>query len=202
MVAGCGMSGLLHVKLARARNCKVVATDVNGKRLAFARRVGADITIDAADDVAARLVAENGRKADAVILCTSALPAVEQAWECVDKGGAVVFFAVPGPDKDVSVPINDFWMKEIRILTSYYCGPSDIEESIELIRSGLIEVEDLITHRLPLEKIIEGFRLVMDGTESIKVIIRPNETTGEIAPSRDPWIPPACAGKTALCREK
>ncbi|MFZ0943051.1 MAG: zinc-dependent dehydrogenase [Syntrophobacteraceae bacterium] len=176
-VAGCGMSGLLHVKLAKSRKCRVIATDINRNRLAFARRVGADITIDAAEDVPRRLADENIGKPDIIILCTSALSAVQQAWKCVDKGGAVVFFAVPGPDKDVSVPINDFWTKEIRILTSYYCGPPDIEEAIKLIESGEIEVADMITHRLGLEDIAKGFELVLDGTRSIKVIIRPNDPT-------------------------
>ncbi|MGO8943982.1 MAG: alcohol dehydrogenase catalytic domain-containing protein [Syntrophobacteraceae bacterium] len=174
-VAGCGMSGLLHVKLAKSRKCSVIATDINRNRLAFARRVGADITIDAAEDVSRRLADENIGKPDVIILCTSALSAVQHAWQCVDKGGAIVFFAVPGPDKDVSVPINDFWTKEIRILTSYYCGPPDIEEAIKLIESGDIEVADMITHRLGLEDIAKGFELVLDGTRSIKVIIRPND---------------------------
>ncbi len=177
IIFGCGMSGLLHVKLARAKGCRVVVTDVNAKRLEFARRIGADISIDAAEDVPGRLVSGSGKKADAVILSTSALPAVEQAWKCVDKGGAVVFFAVPGPDKSVTVPINDFWTKEIRILTSYYCGPPDIEDAIELIQSAKIKVDDLITHRLPLDRIAEGFRLVIDGTDCIKVIIRPNDVS-------------------------
>jgi L-iditol 2-dehydrogenase len=174
-VAGCGMSGLLHVKLAKSRKCRVIATDVNRNRLAFAERVGADMVIDAAKDVSRRLADENIGKSDVIILCTSALSAVETAWKQVDKGGAVVFLAVPGPDKDVTVPINDFWTKEIRILTSYYCGPPDIEEAIKLIESGEIQVEDMITHRLGLEDIAKGFELVLDGTRSIKVIIRPND---------------------------
>ncbi len=174
-VAGCGMSGLLHVKLAKSRKCRVIATDINRNRLAFAGRIGADITIDAAEDVSQRLADEKIGKPGVIILCTSALPAVEQAWHCVDKGGAVVFFAVPGPDKNVTVPINDFWTKEIRILTSYYCGPPDIEEAIKLIESGEIQVEDMITHRLGLEDIAKGFELVLDGTRSIKVIIRPSD---------------------------
>jgi len=174
-VAGCGMSGLLHVKLAKSRKCRVIATDINRNRLAFAKRVGADITIDAAEDVSRRLADENIGKPGVIILCTSALSAVQHAWQCVDKGGAIVFFAVPGPDKDVTVPINDFWTNEIRILTSYYCGPPDIDEAIKLIESGEIQVEDMITHRLGLEDIAKGFELVLDGTRSIKVIIRPND---------------------------
>ena len=114
------------------------------------------------------------RKADVVFLCTSAMSAVEQAWSCVDMGGGIVFFAVPGPDKTVCLPINDFWTKEIRILTSYYCGPPEIVEAIKLIEAGTISVDDLITHRLPLSETAKGFQLVMEAEESIKVIIKPN----------------------------
>ena len=73
----------------------------------------------------------------------------------------------------MTIPINDFWRREIRVLTSYYCGPPDIEESLRLLAAGTITVDDLITHHLPLADITEGFRLVKEGQESIKVIIEP-----------------------------
>jgi L-iditol 2-dehydrogenase len=91
------------------------------------------------------------------------------------KGCEIVLFAVPGPDKKVVVPINDFWMKEITILISYYCGPSDIIEAMKLIEWHNITVDDLINHRLRLTDIVKGFQLVTDGRKSIKVIIKPNE---------------------------
>jgi len=175
MVLGCGMSGLLHVKLARARGARVAASDINPNRLAFAQKCGAAVAINAAENVAERLVAETGRLADVVVLCTSAMPAIEDAWRCVDKGGTVVVFAVPGPDKAVVVPLNDFWRKEITILTSYYCGPPDWEESLRLIASGEIAVDDMVTHRLPLSEAAEGFRLVLEGKDSLKVVIHPND---------------------------
>jgi len=175
IVLGCGMSGLLHVKLAHAQNTQIIASDIKPNRLAFAQAAGAAVTIDAAQNVPERLVAETGRLADVVMLCTSAMPAVENAWKCVDKGGTVVFFAVPGPEKTVTVPINDFWRKEITVLTSYYCGPPDWAEALELIALGRIVVDDMITHTLPLGETNKGFQLVSDGDESIKVIIRPNQ---------------------------
>jgi L-iditol 2-dehydrogenase len=175
LIIGCGMSGLLHVKLAREKRCKIWATDINNKKLDFAAKIGADVVMSATDDVGRRLVAESGHKADVVIVCAAAEAAIEQAWNCVDKGGVIVFFAVVGPEKKISIPLHDFWTKEITILTSYYCGPPDIEEAAQRIASGQIEVDDLITHRLPLTEIVEGFRLVMDGARSIKVIIKPNE---------------------------
>ena len=174
MVFGCGISGLLHLKLSKANNCRVIATDVNARRLELAAGLKADITIDAAENVAERLLYANDRKADVVILSTSAMSAVDQAWKCVDKGGVIVFFAVPGPDTQITVPLNDFWTKEIQILTSYYCGPPDIMDAMELIATRAIKVDDMITHRLPLKDIVRGFQLVLDGKESIKVIINPN----------------------------
>ncbi|MGD9134745.1 MAG: alcohol dehydrogenase catalytic domain-containing protein [Desulfobacterales bacterium] len=174
MVMGSGMSGLLHVKLAKAKHCRVIATDISQTKLEFAAKMGADIILDAAKNVPQRLVAEKIGMADIVILCTSAVEAVDQAWQCVDKGGVIVFFAVPHPDVNVSIPINYFWTRETRIITSYYCGPPDIDAAIKLIETGKITVDDMITRRLPLQDVAEGFRMVMAGKESLKVIIHPN----------------------------
>ncbi len=177
LVMGSGVSGLLHVRLARLRNCLVAATDVNPAKLELAGKAGARLLIPAGEDVQsvpARLVRETGRKADVVMVCTGALSAVEQAWQCVDRGGAIVFFATPGPDKSVVIPINDFWTQEVRILTSYYCGPPDIREAMELLAAGKIEVDGLVTHRLPLERIAAGFALLLEGKDAVKVIIEPN----------------------------
>jgi L-iditol 2-dehydrogenase len=178
LVLGCGMSGLLQVRLAKRTGCRVVATDADPGKLERAKSFGADLAVLATDDVPQRAAKFFGGKADAVILCTGALPAVEQAWASVDKGGAVVFFAVPGPDKTVTFPVNAFWTGEIRILTSYYCGPPDIDESMRILARGDIEVESLITHRLPLDEIGRGFRLILEGREAVKVIIEPHRSEG------------------------
>ncbi len=174
MIVGSGMSGLLHVKLAKSKNCRVIAVDIDPKRLALAAKCGADRSAAAAENMLEFLAAHREKNPHTVILCTGALSAVAQAWRSVDKGGTVVFFAVPGPDKTVTLPVNDFWMKEIKILTSYYCGPADILEAIDLIAGGTIGVDDLITGHLPLEGILEGYARVVAGGESIKVIIHPN----------------------------
>lgn len=175
LVMGCGMSGLLHIKLAKTLDGTVIATDINPQRLEFAERFGADRTIHASENVPERLAAAHPKMADVVMLCTSSLAAVEQAWKCVDKGGAIVFFAVPDPGKKVTVPINEFWMKEIRILTSYYCGPPDIVAAIDLLSRRAVIVDDMITHTLPLDEIAKGYQLVAQGDASIKVIIKPNQ---------------------------
>jgi len=173
LILGSGMSGLLHVKLAKIKQCKVMATDISYRKLDMAKRSGADYIVNANSDLLKQLQKVNGRKADCVVVTTSALPALSQAWESVDMGGVVVLFAVPDPEKEVVVPVNDFWRKEIRITTSYYCGPPDIEEALDLIANGAIEVNDLITHRLPLKDTDKGFRILLDGDEAVKIIIKP-----------------------------
>jgi L-iditol 2-dehydrogenase len=174
MVMGSGMSGLLHVKLAKTKHCRVIATDINRKKLEFAGKMGADVTLDAAENVPERLVAENIGTADVVILCTSAIAAVDQAWKCVDKGGVIVFFAVPHPAEIITIPLNDFWTRETKIMTSYYCGPPDIDTAINLIETETIKVDDMITRRFALQDIAEGFRMVIEGKASLKVIIKPH----------------------------
>jgi len=175
MIMGCGISGLIHVKLAKAKNCKVIAVDINRQRLEFAEKIGADLIIDATENISDNLLDGSRIKADIVLLCTSSISAVKQSWKYVDKGGTIVFFAVPEPDREVVIPINDFWTNEIKILTSYYCGPPDILEAINLIKTETIEINDMITHELPLNDIMTGFKLVAEPEKSMKVIIRPND---------------------------
>jgi len=59
-------------------------------------------------------------------------------------------------------------------MTSYYCGPPDIDAAINLMKSETIKVDDMITRRLPLKDIAKGFQMVMEGKASIKVIIKPH----------------------------
>ncbi len=174
LVLGSGIAGLLHVKLAKSKGAKVIATDVSDWRLRKAKEFGADAVMNAMSYTTDMLKeANNGRLADVVILCTGAVPAVKQAIESVDRGGAVLFFAVPKPGVPVEIPVNDFWRNEVAVMTSYGAAPCDLKESLELIKTKKIKVSDMITHVLPLEKAQEGFKLVAEAKESIKVILKP-----------------------------
>lgn len=176
LVMGSGISGLLHIMLARALGAgRIIATDINDYRLRQAERFGADFSINAKEDVKGSLLKyNNGRPADLVIVCAGALQAAVDALTCVDRGGTVLYFAVPEPDIMVPVPMNDMWRNEITLMTSYGAGPIDIDVAISLIQNRRITPEDMITHRLPLNVTGEGFRLVADAKESIKVIIEPH----------------------------
>ena len=180
LILGSGISGLLHLLLARALGAgRVITTDINEYRLKAAERFGADAVIHASEDVPARVCEINDdRLADLVIVCTGALSAFNQALHSVDRGGTVLCFATTPPDVNLSVPINEFWRNEIKLMPSYGNAPLDATLAIELIRAGRVPVHEMITHRLSLEEAGLGFQLVAEAKESIKVIIEPHRSKG------------------------
>jgi L-iditol 2-dehydrogenase len=176
LVLGSGISGLLHIMLARALGAgRIIATDVHEYRLAKAREFGADAAFYGGEDIPQCVHEINdGRLADLVIVCTGVLSVFAQALQSVDRGGTVLCFATTEPQVRLSVPINDFWRNEIKLMPSYGNAPLDAMEAIELIRTKRIPVEKMITHRLSLDQTGLGFDLVESAAESLKVIIEPN----------------------------
>jgi L-iditol 2-dehydrogenase len=167
LVLGSGISGLLHIQLAKANGAKVTATDISEYRLEAAKKFGADEAINAKD--------YQPKPFDSVIVCTGALPAIKQAMQSVDKGGTVLFFAPSGPDVEVPMPLNELWSKCATLTTSYAAVEEDLREALELIKSKKINVKGMITHRLPLAETGKGFKLVSEAQDSIKVIIEPQK---------------------------
>lgn len=175
LILGSGLSGLLHLTLAKASGItRIITTDVNDYRLDLARRLGATPAVHAQDDIPARVrEANNGRLADMVIVCTGAESAFHQAMDSVDRGGTVLCFATTEPGIDLPVPINRFWRNGITLMPSYACAALDIRIAMDLISGGMIPVKELTTHVFPLDEVGEGFRLVAEAGDSMKVIIRP-----------------------------
>ena len=175
LVLGAGIAGLLQIKLAKAMGAgKIFATDINEHRLQIAKKFGADITINAKENVA-ELVKKNneGKLADFVILCAGVPSAVKQAFESVTPGGTILFFAMTKPGVEIPFPLFDVWNKQVKIVSTYAGAPKDIADAIELIRSKKVEVTDMISHKLPLSEAAKGFQLVAEAQDSIKVIIEP-----------------------------
>jgi len=175
LIIGSGVSGILHIQLAKLRGVeKIVASDINPYRLKLAEKFGAHHTIDARENLPQKLMEINeGKPADQVILCTGATQAALTALECVDRGGTILFFAVPDPTVKISVPMTQFWRNETTIKTSYGAAPKDLEEALKILAQKKINVADMITHKLSLQEIAKGFRLMVEAGESLKVIIEP-----------------------------
>ena len=161
LVMGSGISGLMNISLARSKGAKVIATDVVDYRLKKAKEFGADEVHNAMYDL--------DINADKIIMCTGAMSAFEDAFKFIDKKGTIALFAIP--NKDFSIPVEDFWRNELSIVSSYGAAPVDLEESLELIRNGTINVKDMISHKFRLEDIQKGFDVAGEAQDSLKVIV-------------------------------
>lgn len=178
LVIGSGISGLLHIQSARLKGAKrIIATDIAGYRIEAAKKFGADISFEAKDCTPQRLREINdGFLADVVVLCAGAKSAVEQAPASVERGGTVLFFAAAEKGLPISYSINDiFWRNEITLTSSYAATPAEHIESLEMIKNRRVNVRDMITHRFGLSEAGEGFRVVSEAKDSIKVIIEPQK---------------------------
>jgi L-iditol 2-dehydrogenase len=175
LVVGSGISGILHIQLARMVGAgRVIAADISDYRLEAAKRFGADVTIRADEDLSARLRQLNdGYLADLVIVCTGVAQAISEAMQCVERGGTILLFAPPAPEITFPLQLYDLWHDGITLTNTYAGSPGDIATAIELIRACSINVDDMITHRLGLAQTGLGFQLVARAQDSLKVIVEP-----------------------------
>lgn len=95
------------------------------------------------------------------------------AFHSIERGGTILFFAPTEPGVKIPIDLWNLWRNCNSIVMSYAGPPADMAVAIELIRTGRIAVNDLITHKLPLNDAAKGFKLVADAKESVKVIIAP-----------------------------
>ena len=176
LIIGSGISGILHAQLAKFKGIQnILVADINPYRLELAKKFGAHHALNAKDNLPQKLKEVNdGRLADQVIVCTGATSAAMTALDCVESGGTILFFAVPDPSVKLPVPINQFWRNEITMRTSYGAAPDDLEDSLKFLATGRLNVKDMITHRLSLREVQEGFRLMAEAGQSLKVILEPN----------------------------
>jgi len=177
LVCGSGVAGLLIIKLARAMGADtIIATDVSPYRLEKAREYGATHTIAANEDIPAFIRKVNeGRLADISILCAGALPAARTALQSAERGGTILFFAVPKPGETVAVDFNPFWRDDITIKTCYGAAPIDNLQALDLIQHGTVTVTDMVTHRFGIDRIGEAFMIGARPDGCVKVIIEPNQ---------------------------
>jgi L-iditol 2-dehydrogenase len=175
LIIGSGISGLLQIKLVKTWKArKIIATDIEEYRLNAAKKFGADIVINAKDDVPELVKKHNdGKLADLVIICTGAVSAIKQALKSVESGGTILFFAPAEPNVDIAFPLFDLWNMQITMVSTYAGSPEDINTAIDLIKSKKVNVVDMISHILPLSEAAKGFQLVAQAKDSMKVILKP-----------------------------
>jgi L-iditol 2-dehydrogenase len=178
VVVGAGPVGCLHVRLARVRGAaRVLLIELNPRRLELAAGLVAPdeaIGAGATDTVEAVRALTEGRGADVVIVAAGSGKAQEDALRMAARRGTVSFFGgLPKDRPTIACDANIVHYREVGIVGANGSSPDHNRQALELIASGAVPVADLITHRLPLERTVEGIHTVAAG-EAIKVTVEPS----------------------------
>jgi L-iditol 2-dehydrogenase len=177
VVVGSGPIGCLHVRLARSRGAaRVFLVEINQERLERAARlVGPDEAICAQDgDVVEQVLKHtDGRGADVVITAAASGAAQEQALLMAARQGRISFFGgLPQAAPTITCDSNLVHYRELTIVGANGSSPAHNARALDLVATGAVPVADLITHRLPLDGVLDALDIVSRG-EAIKVTIEP-----------------------------
>lgn len=177
VVVGSGPVGCLHLRLARARGAgRVILIERSAERLALAvDRLSPDAAILSTeqDPVAAVLEATDGRGADVVLVAAASGQAQQEALEMAAPRGRVSLFAgLPKDAPTITLDSNRVHYRELSVVGVAGSTPAHNAQALGLIASGEVPVLDLITHRLPLERVHDAIDGVKNGI-GIKYVIEP-----------------------------
>jgi alcohol dehydrogenase len=164
-LGGVGLSTVLGAKLAGAR--QIVAVDLSDDKLAFAQKLGATDAVNAASpDAVEAIRALTGDGVEVAFDMAGAVPALELAYAITARGGTTVTAGLPHPGKRMALaPVT--LVAEERTLKGSYIGSAaplrDVPRLIALFKAGKLPVDALMTHRLKLDEINEGFDRLREG---------------------------------------
>ena len=168
-VVGAGSMGLLEIQVARALGAaEVVALEPREDRRAIAQRLGA-ITPDGADAGAVR-DALDGALADQVFVCTHHHGAIAESLNMAGPAGVVQLFAPTEPGELIGLDLGAVFFREVTLQSTYSAGPSDTRGALAMLTDGLVDPASVISHRVPLERADEAYRLAASG-EAMKVVV-------------------------------
>lgn len=176
VIVGAGMIGLLTLQAARAAGAtQIIAVDLNDKRLAVAKELGADVTLrgDQCDVPAEIARLTEGRGADVALEVVGATPTIKTAIESVRKGGSVTLVGNVAPT--IELPLQSVVTREIRLQGTCGCN-GEYPECIDLINRGIINVAPLITAKIALADGPAWFdRLHAGDPDQMKVVVEPQK---------------------------
>lgn len=171
-LGGVGLSAILGARAAGARS--VIGADINPGKRKIALEMGADAAIDSTSPYALTELRESTEGGvDVSLEFAGVIPALEFAFQATKRGGTTVTAALPHPDARLHLSPVELVGQEKNIKGSYLgsCVPDrDIPHYLELFKAGRLPVEQLISHKIPLEDVNEGFERLANG-EAVRQII-------------------------------
>ncbi|TGB08882.1 S-(hydroxymethyl)mycothiol dehydrogenase [Streptomyces sp. MZ04] len=176
-VIGCGGVGNAAVVGARlAGAAKIIAVDIDDKKLQTAKSLGATHTVNSrtADPIEAIRELTGGNGADVVIEAVGRPETYEQAFYARDLAGTVVLVGVPTPEMRIDLPLLDVFGRGGALKSSWYgdCLPSrDFPMLIDLYRQGRLDLDAFVSETIALEDVEKAFERMHHGDVLRSVVV-------------------------------
>jgi L-iditol 2-dehydrogenase len=174
-VLGLGPVGLLYARLARVLGASWVGgSEMAPLRRSAAERGGIDVALDPREEGVVKAAvdrATSGQGVDLAVVATGPPAVLRDATRLVRRGGTVNLFGLPEAGSRLDADLQDLYLRGVRLIPSYATTEPHLDEVHRLIVAGELRVADLVTHRIPLERLPEAFRLAGQPSESVKVVV-------------------------------
>jgi threonine dehydrogenase-like Zn-dependent dehydrogenase len=166
--------GLLIAQVLAAHGAVPVVLELSEARLALARALGLNRSINPArEDVPAAVAGmTDGVGLDGAILTVVTEAILSQTQRLLRPGGRINIFAAPSGGPRLTVDLGDLYHRELSIFSTYSSTPGALTEAFSLLTANRVRVQPLISHRLPLTAFDEGVELQRTG-KATKVIFHP-----------------------------
>jgi L-iditol 2-dehydrogenase len=174
LVIGLGFMGILNGIVAKRYGAgRLIGADKVPYRLNRAMELGFDDVIDVSKITVNEALKEitGDNLSEIVIVGPNSSDAIRDGLSSVGRGGTLIMFTPVKPDERLTINPNELYFKDISIVTSYSCGPTDTADALDLLKEGTVKAENLVTHRFPIEKTAEAFRLTAEARDSLKSVI-------------------------------
>jgi L-iditol 2-dehydrogenase len=169
-VIGAGVMGLMHVALGASLGATVYASDFNAERRALAERLGASATFAPANAHGELVAQTSGRLADAVICGPGSPLALESALDATGNDGTLLMFTPIEPDERFTFDQSRAYFRDVRLVSSYSCGPDDTAEALSLISNRVVSAERLEATEFPFPAVEPAYE-AMKSAEVVKAIV-------------------------------
>jgi L-iditol 2-dehydrogenase len=176
VIVGAGPMGLLSLQLAKRGGARVIMSDLLDERLKLAKEFGADDFVNPSKEDPVERIRQltEGQGAEGVMVAIGNIKAMEQGIRMASKCGTVVLFGAIWPPSTLSIDPNLIHYNELVITGAESRTLDQFYRALKMIANGLVEVRPLISHVLPLDKIMEGLEIASN-KEGLKVLIKVEE---------------------------
>lgn len=162
-IFGCGGVGLNAVQIAAAFGATVVAVDIDDKKLELAKRLGASATFNSKEvDVVKEIKSLTGGRVDVAFEIVGRPEVLELAFSSVKTGGRLV--SVGSSERNWDFRVGRLMYREMSVVGSFGCRSSEYPRIIEMVRSGRLKLDPVISRKLPLEEVNVALQNLEAGT--------------------------------------